>query len=234
MKSWPDPYFWKWKIKVQKIKPSVSGVCWKSKKWHKRWKQQCSACVQKKTKKSELPQRTVNHILFIPNSFRSHIVSMPYWHRKCQSFQRCHIKKNEVTALHVTPRICSLGLRLSSHTSLFWTLPDQLSMLHHACEPTHPEPTSQDTLQTSDPKMFISHIPVLNFAGTTRNRLHHACVPTHPEPTFQRYTTKPQTPRFSSHRSLFWILPEQLSILHHACVPTLNQRSKDTPQNLRP
>ena len=77
-------------------------------------------------------------------------------------------------------------------THLFWTLSKQLSMLHHTCEPTHPEPTSQDTLQTSDPIIFISHIPVLNFAGTTRNRL------------------------------------------HHACVPTLNQRSKDTPQNLRP
>ena len=64
--------------------------------------------------------------------------------------------------------------------------------MHHTCEPAHPEPTSQDTLQTSDPIFFISHIPVLNFAGTTRNRL------------------------------------------HHTCVPTLNQRSKDTPHNLRP
>ena len=31
MKSWPDPYFRKWKIKVQQMKPSVSGVCWQSK-----------------------------------------------------------------------------------------------------------------------------------------------------------------------------------------------------------
>ena len=31
MKSWPHPYFWKWKIKVQKSKLSVSGVCWKLK-----------------------------------------------------------------------------------------------------------------------------------------------------------------------------------------------------------
>ena len=59
--------------------------------------------------------------------------------------------------------------RFSSHTSLFWTLPEQLSILHHACEPTHPEPTSQDTLQTSDPIFLISHIPVLNFAGTARH-----------------------------------------------------------------
>ena len=292
-------------------------------------------------------------------------------------------------------------------------------MLHHACEPTHPEPTSQDTLQTenvhlthpcfprmcaipswtnvprhttnfnpkifishipilnfaggdytshvcqpctnvakihhktSDPKIFISHIPLSNFAGAalhitqrmcanpswtnvpkhTTNfrsdffRLTHACFElcrnnseqstprmcANPEPTLQRYTTKPQTlrisshtsvlnfvgaalhitprmcanpswtnvpkhttnfrsenvhlthpcfelcrntpeqitprmcanpswrhttkpqtPRFSSHTSPFWTLPEQLSILQHACVPTLNQRSKDTPQNLRP
>ena len=110
-------------------------------------------------------------------------------------------------------------------------------MLHHACEPTHPEPTSQDTLQTLDPKIFISHIPVLNFAGTTRNRLHHACVPTHPEPTFQRHTTKPQTPRLSSHTSLFWTLPEQLFMLHHAFVPThpepTSQRCITKPQALR-
>ena len=199
----------------------------------------------------------------------------------------------EETTLHVTPRMCqpilnqspkdtplnftSLGNRLSSHTSLFWTLPEQLSMLHHAFVPTHPEPTSQRyitkpqtvrlsshtsvwnfagaalhinyTTHVSQPilnkrpkthyklqirKKIISHILVLNFAGTTRNRLHHACVPTDPEPTFRRHTTKPQTPKCSSHTSLFWTLPEQLSILHHAFVPTLNQRSKDTPQNLRP
>ena len=48
-------------------------------------------------------------------------------------------------------------------------------MLHHACEPTHPEPTSQDTLQTSDPKIVISHIRVLNFAGTDYTS--HVCQP---------------------------------------------------------
>ena len=86
---------------------------------------------------------------------------------------------------------------------LFWTLPEQLSMLHHACVPTHPEDAPQNLRpqdfhlthpcfelcrssspyytthvcqpwtnvpkihhKTSDPKIFISHIPVLNFAGT--------------------------------------------------------------------
>ena len=112
-------------------------------------------------------------------------------------------------------------------------------MLHHACEPTHPEPTSQDTLQTSirkkslhtslfrtlpeqlgtddtthvcqpilkthhkisDPKIFISHIPVLNFAGAALHITPRMCD--NPEPTSQRYTTKPQTLRFLSHTSLF-------------------------------
>ena len=115
---------------------------------------------------------------------------------------------------------------------LFWTLPEQLSMLHHACEPTHPEPTSHDTLQTSDPKIFISHIPVLNFAGTDYTS--HVCQPWTNVP---RYTTKPQTPRCSSHTSVFWTLPEQLAILYtpRMCAnpePTF-QRYTTTPQTVR-
>ena len=103
-------------------------------------------------------------------------------------------------------------LRFSSHTSLFWTLPEQLSILHHACVPTHPEDTPQNLRpqdfhlthpsfelcrssspyytthvcqpwtnvpkihhKTSDPKIFISHIPVLNFAGTDCTS--HVCQP---------------------------------------------------------
>ena len=117
-------------------------------------------------------------------------------------------------------------LRLSSHTSLFWTLPEQLSILHHACEPTHPEPTSRDTLQISIRK-FSSHTSL--FWTLPEQITPRMCA--NPEPMLQRHTTKPQTLRFSSHTSLFWTLPEQLSILHHACVPT---HPEDTPQNLRP
>ena len=162
MKSWPDPNFWKWKIKVQNIKPSVSGVCWKSKtKMAQEMKTAVLSMCSKETlndKISTLPQRTVNHILFIPPSFRSHIVSMPCWHGKCQSFQRWHIiffcgNSSPCYTTHLSQPILnqspkdtplnftSLGLRLSSHTSLFWTLPGLLSMLHHAPVPTHPEPT---------------------------------------------------------------------------------------------
>ena len=73
MKSRPHPYFWTWKIKVQKIKPSVSGVC---RKLNMKMAQEMntavlSVCSLKKTlnyKISTLPQRTVNHTLFIPPS----------------------------------------------------------------------------------------------------------------------------------------------------------------------
>ena len=164
-------------------------------------------------------------------------------------------------------------------TLAFKKMRQQLSMLHHAfC--ANPPWTNVPKIhhKTSDPKVFISHISVLNFAGTALHVTPRVFVPTHPEPTPQRYTTKPQTLRLSSHTSLFWTLPEQLSMLHHAfcanpswtnvpkihhktsdpkvfishipvlnfagtalhvtprvlCQPTLNQRPKDTPQNLRP
>ena len=54
--------------------------------------------------------------------------------------------------------------------------------------------------KTSNPKIFISHIPLLNFA---RAALHITpCMCANPEPTIQRYTAKPQTLRFSSHTSV--------------------------------
>ena len=180
----------------------------------------------------------------------------------------------------ITPRMCAnpeqmwqryttkpQTPRFSSHTSLFWTLPEQLSILHHACVPTHPEPTSQDTLQSSDPKIFISHRTLPEQLGADDTT--HVCQPQNLRPqdfhhtahiSFELcrssspyYTThvcqpilnqrpkthyKLQIRKFSSHTSLFWTLPEQLgtddTTQYHACVPTLNQRSKDTPQNLRP
>ena len=119
--------------------------------------------------------------------------------------------------------------KFSSHTSLFRTLPEQLGTddTTHVCQPW--TKVTKTHHKTSDPKIFISHIPVLNFAGTALHITPRMCA----NPSW-RHTTKSQTPRFSSHTSLFWTLPEQLSILHHACVPTLIQRPKDTPQNLRP
>jgi hypothetical protein len=79
----------------------------------------------------------------------------------------------------------------------FWILPEQLPIFYQIYEITHPEPIIQDSLQNSNPKICISHIPILNFAGTNRNKLHNPYVPTYPEPT------KPQTPRFLSHTSIF-------------------------------
>ena len=166
--------------------------------------------------------------------------------------------------------------RFSSHRSLFWTLPEQISILYPTCVATHPEPMSQDTPQnlrpqdfhlthpcfefcrnrspyytphvcqpilnqcpkthhkTSDPKIFISHIPVLNFARADLHIIPHMCA--NPSWTnVPRHTTKPQTLRFSSHTSLFWTLPEQISILYPTCVATHPEpMSQDGPQNLRP
>ena len=118
---------------------------------------------------------------------------------------------------------------------LFWTLPEQLSMLHHACVPTHPEDTPQNLRpqdfhlthpsfelcrscspyytthvcqpwtnvpkihhKTSDPKIFISHIPVLNFAGTA---LHVTpCMWANPSWTnVPRHTTNFNPKMFISH-----------------------------------
>ena len=194
------------------------------------------------------------------------------------------------TDLHIIPHMCAnpswtnvprhttkpQTLRFSSHTSLFWTLPEKISILYPTCVPTHPEPMSQDTPQnlrpqdfhlthpcfelcrnrspyytphvcqpflnqcpkthhkTSDPKIFISHIPVLNFAGTDLHIIPHMCA--NPSWTnVPRQTTKPQTLRFSSHTYLFWTLPEQIATLYPTCVPTHPEpMSQDRPQNLRP
>ena len=126
-------------------------------------------------------------------------------------------------------------LRFSSHTSLFWTLPEQLSTLNHACVPTHPEPTSQDTLQTSIRKCS-SHTSLFwtlpEQPGTDYTT--HVCQPILHQRPKTHY--KLQIRIFSSHTSLFWTLPEQLGTddTAHVCQLILNQRSKDTPQNLRP
>ena len=214
---------------------------------------------------TNVPRHTTN---FNPKIFISHIPVLNF----------------AGAALHVTPRMCAnpepmlqrhttkpQTLRFSSHTSLYWTLPEQLSMLHNTCVPTHPEDTPQNLRpqgfhlthpsfelcrssspyytthvcqpwanvgknyhKTSDPKIFISHIPVLNFAEQL-SILHHACEPTHPEPTSQD-TLQTSIRKFSSHTSLFRTLPEQLLTddTTHVCQPILNQCYKDTPQNFRP
>ena len=160
---------------------------------------------------------------------------------------------------------------------LFWTLPEQLSILHHACEPTHPEPTSQDTLQTSirkcsshtslfrtlpeqlltddtthvcqpwtnvakthhktsDPKIFISHIPVLNFAGAALHITPRMCA--NPSWTnVPRHTTNFNPKMFISHIPVSNFARTTLNRWHHACVPThpepMLQRHTTKPQTLR-
>ena len=173
LKSRPHPYFWKWKINVQKIKLSVSGVCLKLKKWHKRWKQQCSACVQKTLnyKNHNFPRERSTA------SFSSHPASTPTSYHclvgiaNAKAFNVGISNKQlvEVTALqwyttHLWKPILnqnpkdtplnfpSLGLRLSSHTSLFFELCRSSSPCYttHLCQPILNLPP-KDTAQNLRP-----------------------------------------------------------------------------------
>ena len=95
-------------------------------------------------------------------------------------------------------------------------------MLHHACQPTHPEPTSQDTLQTLDPKMFISHIRVLNFAG--KDYTSHVYQPWTNVAKIHHKTSDPKI--FISHIPVLNFAGTTRNRWHHACVPTPNLHHK--------
>ena len=83
-------------------------------------------------------------------------------------------------------------------------------MLHHACEPTHPEPTSQDTLH-------LTH-PCFELCRNNPEQMTPRMCAANPEPTFQRYTTKPQTVRFSSHTSVLNFAGAAPHVTPHMCA----------------
>ena len=156
---------------------------------------------------------------------------MPCWHRKCQSFQfqSCHIKKKNkhffwgnsspCYATHLCQPILnqspkgkplnftSLGLRLSSHTSLFWTLLEQSTP--RIC--AHPSWTYLPKIhhKTSDPKIFISHICFELCRNSSPCYTTHVSQPILNQRPKTHY--KLQIRKFSSHTSLFWTLPEQIT-----------------------
>ena len=102
-------------------------------------------------------------------------------------------------------------------------------MLHHACEPTHPEPTCQDTPQTSDPKICISHIRVLNFPGTDDTS--HVCQPWTNVAKIHHKTSDPKI--FISHIPVLNFAGAALDITPRmcVCVPTHPEpTSQDTLQ----
>ena len=148
---------------------------------------QCSACVPKKNLNYKIktsPENGQPHPfhptqLPLPHRINALLASqMPRpklstlaYQKKRKNFlrQQLSMLHHAFVAPHPEPKpqrytlnFTSLGLRLSSHTSLFWTLPEQLFMLHHAFVPTHPEPTTtylpKMHHKTSGPKIFISHI----------------------------------------------------------------------------
>ena len=83
MKSRPHPYFWKWKIKVQKNKFSVSGVCWKLKMAHEMKTAVLSVCWKNlKYKIKTSPENAQPHpfhptqLLCLPKLFNWCLVGM--------------------------------------------------------------------------------------------------------------------------------------------------------------
>ena len=152
---------------------------------------------------------------------------------------------------HITPCMCAnpgptfqryttkrQTLRFSSHTSVLnfagtalhvtpgmWANPSWTNVprhSHHACEPTHPESTSQDTLQTSDPKIFISHVPVLNFSGADYTT--HVCQPWTNVPKTHHKTSDPKI--FISHICFELCWNSSPCHTRHVSQPILNQRPK--------
>ena len=170
MKSWPDPYFRKWKIKVQKIKPSVSGVCWKSKNNGTRDENSSAQHVTKRNlnSKTSTCAGNVQSQPFLPTQFPlPHRINallasqMPKlstlaYQKKWGNSSPCYTTHLYQPILNQSPKgtplnFTPLGLRLSSHTSLFWTLPEQLSILHHAARQPILNQCSKDKQQNLRP-----------------------------------------------------------------------------------
>ena len=170
MKSWPDPYFRKWKIKVQKIKPSVSGVCWKSKNNGTRDENSSAQHVTKRNlnSKTSTCAGNVQSQPFLPTQFPlPHRINallasqMPKlstlaYQKKWGNSSPCYTTHLYQPILNQSPKgtplnFTPLGLRLSSHTSLFWTLPEQLSILHHAARQPILNQRSKDKQQNLRP-----------------------------------------------------------------------------------
>ena len=129
-----------------------------------------------------------------------------------------------------TLNFASLGLRLSSHTSLFWTLPEQLSMLHHAFVPTHPEPTSQRCSTKPQTVRCSSHTSVLNFAATAL----HVTPRMWANPFWTnvpRHTTNFRSDFFISHIPVLNFAGTDCTM--HVCQPWTNV-PKIHPRNLTP
>ena len=92
-----------------------------------------------------------------------------------QPVQECH----HLIFMNLRPRFSATLSNFYLHVLLFlntWDLgfhvftpfhlPEQLSKLHRAFPQICPEPMSQEKTQNLKPQDFISHIPVLNSAGT--------------------------------------------------------------------
>ena len=95
--------------------------------------------------------------------------------------------------------------KISSHTSLFWTLSEQLSKLQRAFPQTCLEPMSQEKYKPSDPKIS-SHTSLFWTLSEQLSKLQRAFPQTCLEPMSQK-NTKPQTPRFHLTHPCFQLYP---------------------------
>ena len=169
-----------------------------------------------------LNQRPKTHYKLQIRTFSSHTslflnfagTTRNRWHHACvpthpePTFQR-HATKPQT-------------LRFSSHTSLFWTLPEQLSILHHTCEPTHPEPTSQNRLQTSDPIFFHLTHPCFELC---RNSL--PCYTTHVSQPILHQRPKIQHKRLMTQFCKpILIQPPKIHLSKFQCSPYRRQKCR--------
>ena len=96
---------------------------------------------------------------------------------------------------------------ISSHTSLFWTLPEQFSKLQRAFPQICPKPMSKEKPhKTSDPEIS-SHTSLFWTLPEQLSKLQRALPQIYPKPMSQEKNTKPQTPRFHLTHPCFELCP---------------------------
>ena len=194
-------------------------------KLHRAFPQICPKPLLQEKTKPQTPRFLLAHPCFelcqnsspsytahFPKSVQNHCCKKKQQNLKPQDFfSHIPILNSARTALQVTPRI-SANLswanvpkkndktsdpKISSHPSLFATLPEQLSKLQRAFPQTCLEPMSPKKHKTSDPKIS-SHTSLFSTLPEQLSKLHRAFPQICPKPLLQeKQNLKPQD--FISH-----------------------------------
>ena len=138
---------------------------------------------------TNVPRHTTN---FNPKIFISHI---PVWTLPEQITPHICASPEPMLHRHTTK---SQTLRVSSHTSLFWTLPEQLHITPHMWANPSWTKVPRHTTNFRSEIFHLTHPRFELCRNNSEQMTPRMCA--NPEPTFQRYTTKPQTLKiFISH-----------------------------------